>query len=143
MTAHVRHRGVRRAAGTAVAWLIVTAVLQPLRGHHSFAAHYFEDQLVDVSGTVTAFDYRAPHAWVHVAVTEPSGLTTSYAAEWGNPRRLERSGVAKTTLKAGDTVTVWGAPGRNAGEHRLHLKRIQRTSDGWSWGGLDRQRRRP
>ena len=143
MTACVSHRGVRRAAGTAVACLVVTLGLQPLRGHHSFAAHYFEDQLVDVSGTVTAFDYRAPHAWVHVAVTEPSGLTTSYAAEWGNPRRLERSGVVKTTLKAGDTVTVWGAPGRNAGEHRLHLKRIERTSDGWSWGGLDRQRRRP
>lgn len=143
MIARIRHRTARRAVGTAIAWLVVTVAIQPLRGHHSFAAHYFEDQLVQVSGTITAFDYRAPHAWVRVAVTDPSGLTTSYAAEWGNPRRLERSGVVKTTLKAGDPVIVWGAPGRDATEHRLHLKRIERTSDGWWWGGLDRQRRRP
>ena len=137
------HRPVRsrRAWAGALLLVLLAAVAQPLLGHHSFAAHYFEETVVEVSGTVTEFDYRAPHAWVRFSVADGSGGIKTYAAEWGNPRRLERSGVQKTTLRVGDAITVWGAPGRTAEENRLHLKQIERPSDGWRWGQIEPRRR--
>ena len=102
-------------------------------GHHSFAAHYFEDQSVTVRGTLVEFDYSAPHAWVHVSVTDESGATRRYSAEWSNPNRLSRDGITKDTLKAGDRVIVTGSPGRNSAENRIHLKGIERPADGWRW----------
>jgi len=135
------HRHLRSRCAWPGVVLLLAAATQPLFGHHSFAAHYFEEKLVEVSGTVTEFDYRAPHAWVHFTVADGSGGTKTYAAEWGNPRRLDQSGVQKTTLRVGDVITVWGAPGRTAEENRLHLKRIERPSDGWRWGQTDARRR--
>ena len=102
-------------------------------GHHSFAAHYFEEQSVTVRGTLVEFDYSAPHAWVHLSVADESGATRRYSAEWANPNRLSRDGITKDTLKAGDRVVVTGSPGRNAAENRIHLKHIERPADGWRW----------
>ena len=102
--------------------------------HHSFAAHYFEEQSVTVEGTLTEFQYSAPHAWVYFTAAGQSGASQQYSAEWANPNRLARDGVTKDTLKAGDQVVITGSPGRNPGENRIHLKRIERPADGWNWG---------
>ncbi len=102
-------------------------------GHHSFAAHYFEEQSMTVRGTLVEFDYSAPHAWVHLTAADERGGSQRYSAEWSNPNRLSRDGITKETLKPGDVVIVTGAPGRNAGENRIHLKRIERPADGWKW----------
>lgn len=112
----------------------------PLAGHHSFAAFYHEEQRVSIEGSLTELDYRSPHAWVHVVVTDGDGRSQTFSAEWANPTRLKRDGITKDTLKPGDHVVVTGAPGRNAAENRLHLKGIHRPADGWSWG--DRGARR-
>ena len=83
--------------------LVLVLASGPLvSGHHSFAAHYFEEQLVTVQGTLVEFEYRAPHAWVHLSVTDDGGAIRRYAAEWANPNRLSRDGITKETLKAGD-----------------------------------------
>jgi hypothetical protein len=113
---------------------IVMASGPLVSGHHSFAAHYFEEQSVTVKGTLVEFQYVAPHAWVHVSVDEDSGGARRYAAEWSNPNRLSRDGITKDTLKAGEYVIVTGSPGRDAGENRIHLKGIARPADGWRWG---------
>ena len=111
----------------------------PLFAHHSFAAYYFEEQSVTITGDVVEFDYRSPHAWLHVAAPDPSGQMRRYAAEWANPNRLGQQGVTKDTLRPGDRVVVTGSPGRNAGEYKLHLKGIQRPADGWRWRGRNRR----
>ncbi len=116
-----------------LALVLVLASGPLLSGHHSFAAHYFEEQSVTVQGTLVEFEYSAPHAWVHMSVTDDGGATRRYSAEWANPNRLSRDGVTKETLKAGDQVIVTGSPGRNAGENRIHLKAIERPADGWKW----------
>jgi hypothetical protein len=116
-----------------LALVLVLASGPLLSGHHSFAAHYFEEQSVTVQGTLVEFDYSAPHAWVHMSVTDDGGEARRYSAEWANPNRLSRDGVTKETLKAGDKVIVTGSPGRNAGENRIHLKAIERPADGWKW----------
>jgi hypothetical protein len=61
-----------------------------------------------------------------------------YAAEWSNPTRLARDGIDQHTLRAGDRVTVTGSPGRVATEYKIHLKRMTRPADGWTWRGSRR-----
>jgi hypothetical protein len=119
--------------------LVLVLASGPLvSGHHSFPAHYFEEQSVTVQGTLVEFEYSAPHAWVHLSATDDSGAARKYSAEWSNPNRLSRDGITRDTLKAGDYVIVSGSPGRNAGENRIHLKRIERPADGWKWAAARR-----
>jgi len=114
--------------------VLVLASASVISGHHSFAAHYFEEQSITIQGTLVEFKYEAPHAWVHLSVaSEDGGVVRQYAAEWANPNRLSRDGVTKETLKAGDQLVITGSPGRNASENRIHLKRIERPADGWKW----------
>jgi hypothetical protein len=118
---------------------VVACAVAPAAGHHSFSAYYFEDRSMTVEGALIEFEYRAPHAWVRVEAPDESGRLRTYAAEWNNPSRLTRDGITKDTLRAGDRLVVTGSPGRNAGEYKLHLKKVVRPSDGWTWEA----RRRP
>ena len=113
--------------------VMLVAAARVLPAHHSFAAYYFEQQMVSVTGELTEFDYRAPHVWVKIKGRDASGMEQVFAAEWSNPNRLARDGVTKTTLNIGDVLIIAGSPGRNPEEHRLHLKAIQRPADGWEW----------
>ena len=113
----------------------------PVYAHHSFAAFYFEQQSVTISGEVKEFLYRNPHAILMVNAKDEGGTLRTYAAEFAGPNRLASQGVHKDTVKPGDFVVVTGSPGRNAEEYRVHLKRVERPSDGWSWGGGRRGRR--
>jgi hypothetical protein len=109
-------------------------------GHHSFAASYFEDQTVSVQGTVEVFEYRNPHAWVRIVATESGGEPQQVAAEWGNPNRLRGQGITAYTIKPGDVVILTGSPSRTKASREIHLKRIERPSDGWTWMGRGERR---
>ena len=118
--------------------LLLTGIVAALAvgssdAHHSFAQYYFENQSVTIEGELAVFEYRSPHAWVHIDVKDAAGATNRYAAEWSNPNRLTRDNITRETLKAGDRVIIDGSPGRNPQENRIHLKRIRRLSDGWAW----------
>jgi hypothetical protein len=110
------------------------AVTVSVFAHHSFPAHYFEERSITVQGEVVEFEYKSPHAWVHVMVRDTSGQGQRFSAEWSNPTRLQQSSINKDTLKAGDYVIITGSPGRNDSERTMHLKGIERPSDGWKWG---------
>ena len=103
--------------------------------HHSFAAYYFESQSISIEGEVQEFHYRSPHAILLFTARSPEGQMRTYAAEWGNPRRLGGQGIDKDTLRPGDRVVVTGSPGRVGSEYKVHLKGIHRPADGWSWSG--------
>jgi hypothetical protein len=106
----------------------------PAYGHHSFAAVYFESESVTIEGEVAEFAYRAPHAWLYVRAADPQGRTQRYGAEWANPSRLERDGVAQDTFQPGDRVSISGSPGRDESTHQIHLKQVTRLSRGqWTW----------
>jgi hypothetical protein len=113
----------------------LAAAVAPVGAHHSFAAYYHESQSMTIEGRVEEFQFRSPHAILLVAARTPEGQTATYAAEWGNPRRMGRDGITKDTLKPGDVVVVTGSPGRTASEFKMHLKGIRRPADGWSWSG--------
>lgn len=120
---------------TLVALAFAIAVPLVAFGHHSFAAYYFEEQSVTIDGTIAEFAYRSPHAWVYVDVANANGGTTRVGAEWANPNRLSRDGITADSLKPGERVVITGSPGRKASENRMHLKRIERPADGWTWRG--------
>ena len=94
----------------------------PVSGHHSFPAHYFEDQSVSVEGELVEFEYRAPHAWVRVMAPDERGALQQFAAEWASPSRLTQLGVTKETLKPGNGVVVTGSPGRNPADRRRSIE---------------------
>ncbi len=115
----------------------------PVDAHHSFAAEFVESQSISIEGDVREFQFRNPHALLLVDARDADGHIQAYAAEWAGAGRLGGMGIDTATLKPGDHVIVTGSPGRNPSDHRIHLKQIQRPSDGWSWRmGRGRNNRR-
>lgn len=110
----------------------------PLVAHHSGSAAYFEDKSQTVEGQLVQFIYRNPHSFVHIDVPDASGTLSRFVVEWVAGQALSGMGVTRETLKAGDTVVVTGAPGRNAAEHKLLMRSILRPRDGWTWTGAAR-----
>ena len=129
--------GPLAAAGVMVMLLAVAGY-----AHHSYGAIYLEDDSIEIEGTIVEFQYRNPHAWVHVRGSERGGLGAErvYAAEWVSTSQLEREGITRNTLRPGDSVRIWGSPAKNPSENRVHLKRMAR-SDGWEWRGRQQQTR--
>jgi DNA/RNA endonuclease YhcR with UshA esterase domain len=100
--------------------------------HHSFAATYYEDKLVTIEGELVDFQYRNPHSFVHVIVTDKEGNMQRWAIEWGAVSQLNRQGVGRFTLKPGDKVVITGAPARS-GDDKLLMRKLVRPSDGFMW----------
>ena len=115
--------------------VVALVAVADAQAHHSFSAYYHESESMSIEGQVQEFQFRSPHAILLVRARTPEGRTETYAAEWGNPRRLGSQGITKDTLKPGDMVVVTGSPGRTPSEYKMHLKGIHRPADGWSWGG--------
>lgn len=115
------------AAGFAASATVASA-------HHSFPATYVEGETTKVEGELAAFMFRNPHSYVHLNVTDDAGNVTRYAIEWGAAATLGRQGIKRSTLKPGDHVIITGLPARNAEEHRVLLRTIERPADGFRWG---------
>ena len=129
-------------------WLSLTMAIAVLAGagsrlaaHHSFAAAYLEDDLIEVAGEIVEFRSENPHSWLFVRGAEAggAGVTKVYGAEWVGTAALERQYIEKDTLKPGDRVRIWGSPSKNPSDAKIHLKGIER-SDGWKWQGRQGQR---
>ena len=123
-------------------WLVVLGgvllLCAPLLGHHSLSEYYIEADTMEVEGEVVEFQFRNPHSWVHIMGQDTFGKSKPYAAEWASVSRLERDGITARTLKPGDNVRIWASPNRNPNDNRIRLKRIERRSDHWKWGGQGR-----
>jgi len=88
-------------------------VLVPaVRAHHS-QSEYDLRAKVEVEGTVTKVEWRSPHAWIYVDVTNDKGEKVNWSFELPSPTTLMRRGWTRDSLKPGDRVKVAGAPARN------------------------------
>ena len=65
-----------------LALVLVLASAPLVSGHHSFAAHYFEEQSVTVQGTLVEFELAAGHLG-HGRTHEPGGEVNNMRAEIG------------------------------------------------------------
>ena len=116
------------------AFLGLLALAAPSNAHHSFIATYFDDQRVQIEGTVVQFLLRNPHSFLHVEVEDANGAMQTWAIEWGAGSQLNGQGITPTSLKAGDHVVITGSPSRNPEDNRMRLITLSRPSDGLTWG---------
>lgn len=120
---------------TMVALCFVITLSARVAGHHNFADVYLEADTIDIEGDIVEFQYRNPHSWIHVQAQDPFGAQKIYSGEWASVSRLERDGITKDFFKVGDRLRIWASPNRNPNDNRIRIKRIERRSDRWRWGG--------
>ena len=99
-------RGRVRAAAL-LAGLILVAI--PARAHHSFAM-FDTTKRVTLAGTVTAFEWTNPHAYIELDVADDKGAIKHWSIELGSPSILMQGGWKFKDLKYGDKVTMVVSP---------------------------------
>jgi hypothetical protein len=101
----------------------------PVAAHHSFSV-FNTRETKTVTGTVKEIEWTNPHIWLWVNVTNDKGGVDVYGFEGMSPNFLERRGWTRTTLKAGDRITVDYNPlrdGKNGGMFRTGKMENGRT----------------
>ena len=91
--------GAMACAGTAAA-------------HHSTAEFDYGKNL-KISGKVVELQWMNPHTFIEVLVPGPGGTATRWSVEIGSPNINRRMGWSRTTVNAGDQVTMEIAPTRD------------------------------
>jgi hypothetical protein len=92
--------------------LLVVCAAHPA-AHHSFAMFDTTTQTT-LSGTVTAFEWTNPHAYIELDVAEPArGAIRHWSVELGSTSILMQGGWKFNDLKRGDQVTLVLNPLRN------------------------------
>jgi hypothetical protein len=92
--------------------------------HHSFSAEFDINKPITMSGTVTSVEWQNPHTWFYLDVKDAGGGVTNWGMELASPNLLIRNAWTRSTLKAGDDVTVEGYAaknGKNIGNARTIL----------------------
>ena len=115
-----------------LATAIVMGIGSPASAHHSFAAHYFLDQSVELEGTVSEFAWRNPHCFLYVDVLNDDGERVSWVLELQNTILATNIGWTADTFKPGDEIAFAGNPART-GTMRLRATLINRPADGFSF----------
>ena len=90
--------------------------------HHSFAMFDTAKQ-VTLAGTVTAFEWTNPHAYIELDVPGENGAIKHWSIELGSPSILQQGGWKFKDLKFGDKVTAVVSPLKN-GQAGALLSRI-------------------
>jgi hypothetical protein len=88
------------------------SVCAPLSAHHGNSA-YDEAHWITISGTVTEFVWSNPHCQIFLDVKDDKGAVVNWAIESQSPGILRRNNWTRTSVKAGDQVTITLAPAKN------------------------------
>jgi hypothetical protein len=83
-------------------WLFMSV---PVLAHHSTAAYDYA-KAVDLSGTVSAFQWTNPHMFIHVQVPDATGASSEWDVECGTPNINVRHGWKQSDVKPGEKVTM-------------------------------------
>ena len=76
----------------------------PASAHHSHGL--YQDSFTDLQGVVKEVHLLVPHSFVYIEVKPATGEPQLWALEGTSRSGLERIGVTKDSLKAGDTISV-------------------------------------
>ena len=101
-----------RGSGAAIVGIALGASDAP--AHHSFAPHFDRSRTVNISGTVTAYEARNPHSYLHVNAVDENGRTREYVCESHGVTQLTRIGITPQLLKAGTQVRLTGPISRHS-----------------------------
>jgi hypothetical protein len=92
--------------------------------HHSFGAEYDVNRPMTITGVVTEIDWRSPHTFFFVDVTDKDGHVANWKFEGYPPTVLNRIGWKRNeTMLPGDTVSVFGWRARDGSNwgHSRHV----------------------
>jgi hypothetical protein len=99
----------------------------PAGAHHAEAPFYDIEKTVEIRGVVTRWEFRNPHPFLYVDVTDASGQKVEWTIEFVGPVRLVKMGWSAKTFTPGETVTVTGHPSRAAGTHGISSASVARA----------------
>src|SRR3989475_11821242 len=100
----LRTAGVRTIGGFIVTLGLAAGAL-PALAHHSFAM-FDTTRRVTLAGTVTAFEWTNPHAYIELDVPDEKGALKHWSIELGSPSILMQGGWKFKDLKYGDKVSL-------------------------------------
>ena len=92
--------------------------------HHGTNASYDSTKAVTLTGLVTRFTFRNPHAYIEFDVRNDKGEIVHWVGEMNSPTVLKAAGWTDTTIKAGDELTMTLNPSR-AGTPRGVVNRMR------------------
>ena len=95
----------------AVAFSTMSAGITAM-AHHSFAM-FDTRTTITLTGTVTAFEWTNPHAYIELDVTEDGDSVRHWTIELGSPSILLQSGWKFNDIKQGQTITATVNPLRD------------------------------
>ena len=84
-----------------------------LQAHHAVAGVYDLNQEVVLQGQLVEVNIRNPHSNLVLAVPNADGTSTDWVLTTASVQTLARSGINRTSLKAGDSLTITALPARN------------------------------
>jgi len=91
--------------------------------HHGASA-YDRGATVTLKATITEFKYANPHVQIFFDAKDDKGTVQHWNCETINPAMLSKQGWSKSTLKAGDQVTIIGHPSRTGSQIMLLEKLV-------------------
>ena len=99
--------------GIAVLAIVIAGSVRA-RAHHSHPVFYDSCTSLTIDGEIESVQWKNPHVFYFIDVTDASGKVTNWAIEASTPNQLYRAGWRKDDLKSGDAVTLTGSsPARN------------------------------
>ena len=67
---------MRASFASTIAVLLGALLVAPHAfAHHSFAPHFDSSKPANISGTITEFEARNPHSYLHIAAIDENGRT--------------------------------------------------------------------
>ena len=90
----------------------ILVIVRPLDAHHSFAM-FDTAKRVTMAGTVTAFEWTNPHAYIEIDVADDKGAVRHWSVELGSTSILQQAGWKFSDIKVGDKITVVLSPLRS------------------------------
>lgn len=102
----------------------------PTEAHHSFASEYDQNQVIELRGVVTRFEWTNPHVRFYVDVRDDDGNVTNWDLELMSVNTLSRAGWTRHALEVGDQVVVTAykaKDGSNRGNARGNVRLIDGT----------------
>jgi len=121
-----------RAAGGPFKRVFVFLLLLsvPLFAHHGTGGIYDMSKSITLKGTVTMFKFVNPHVLVYFDVPGKAG-NVSWLGEGPPVINWTRTGWNRTSIKAGDQVTVTLYPAKNGKPEGVLAKMV--TANGKEW----------
>ncbi len=80
--------------------------------HHSPAV-FDRTKEIKLVGVVKEFKWSNPHSWIELDVRNDKGVVETWGVEMNPPSYLIKAGWKRTSIKAGDEVTIMVHPLRN------------------------------